>query len=429
MAQYKVVILMLIGLLGGPFAIGDALAAGRNILFILDASGSMAGPFGNQSKIQAAKDVFGNLLADLPGGVDVGLEVYGHRGDKDCSVIEVMNPVGPVDTASIKANVQGLTPSGATPMAAALEKGAEALKAAQGEKAIVLISDGKETCGGDPTAVAKKLRAKGVNITTHVVGLGVNAEEKAQLSSIAEAGGGKYYAANNVDELKQSLAEIKKKVVAKKAKVIFQDDFDGEVLSDKWTVTNPDEDNMVIEDGRLTILLQPEWPNGGKTKNILLYSGDLPKNYEISAKFTADIENFPTIGSPSSQRVGLVMYKSKDNFIELTTVSEGFGGYQANEIKVAFGKYKKGKLLPSYSSKITKIPSNQWSYKGSFEFKILRNKYKYTGLFKNAKGKWVEIGSFTDLKRKFKPGILAYRAPKTAETPAEYDWFKIIGRN
>jgi len=418
MALNKVVIFMVIGLLTGLFASGNVLAADKSILFILDASGSMAQKFGDQTRMQAAKDAFDNLLAELPEGVDVGMEAYGHHGNKDCSVIEVMNPVGPLDAASIKANAHGLTPRhGSTPMAAALEKGAGALKVAHGEKSIVLISDGKETCGGDPAAVAKKLRAKGIDITTHVVGLGVNDEEKAQLAAIAEAGGGKYYAANNAEELKKSLAEIKEKVVAKKARVIFQDDFDGEFLSDKWQVVNPDEESMVIEEGHLTVLLQSGWPSEGKTKNILLYTGDLPKNYEVIAKFKPGVTTFPNFRPWETQRVGLVLYKTPKNFIELNTSTGGVSSDYA--LLASYGKYSGDKWASTFSSNIQKI-----AYQ---EFKIQRNGRKYTAYFRNEKKKWVAIGTVNALKGGYKPGIVAYRAPNANETMAEFDWFKITG--
>ncbi len=418
MAQHKVKIKILtaIGLLAGLLVSGNVLAAEKNILFILDASGSMAQKFGDQTRIEAAKGVFGSLLSDLPDGVDVGLEVYGHHGSRDCSVIEVMNPVGALDAASIKANVQSLTPRhGATPMAAALERGAEALKVSAGEKVIVLISDGRETCGGDPAAVARKLYGKGFDITTHVVSLGVNDKEKAQLSAIATAGGGEYYAANNADELKQGLAEIKKRVVVKKAKVIFQDEFDGEFLSDKWNVINPDGDNMVIEDGHLTVLLQPGWPSEGKTHNILLYSGDLPKSYEISAKFKPKVTTFPNFRPWETQRIGLILYKSKKDFIELNTST---GGVSTGHALIAsYGKYKDKGWTSTFSSNLQKIATQ--------EFKLQKAGRKYTAFFKGTKGKWVSIGTVSSLKGKYRPGIVAYRAPNAAETTVEYDWFKI----
>lgn len=50
---------------------------------------------------------------------------------------------------------------------------------------------------------------------------------------------------------------------------------------------------------------------------------------------------------------------------------------------------------------------------------------KYTAFFKDAKGKWVSIGTVSVLKGKYRSGIIAYRAPDAREIMAEFDSFKI----
>ena len=51
---------------------------------------------------------------------------------------------------------------------------------------IVLISDGIETCGGDPCAVAKKLTKDNIDFKVHVVGFDVSKKAKEQLECIAK---------------------------------------------------------------------------------------------------------------------------------------------------------------------------------------------------------------------------------------------------
>ena len=65
----------------------------------------------------------------------------------------------------------------------------------------MLITDGNETCGGDPAAVAAGIRELGINVITHVVGFGVTEEESKQLKSIAAAGGGQFRSATNLEGL------------------------------------------------------------------------------------------------------------------------------------------------------------------------------------------------------------------------------------
>ena len=81
---------------------------------------------------------------------------------------------------------------------------------------VVFVSDGKESCGGDPCPFIRNLRARGVKVEVHVVGFDVNPQERAQLQCIAKAGGGEYYNAQNALELKEVLeGKIKQTIQAK----------------------------------------------------------------------------------------------------------------------------------------------------------------------------------------------------------------------
>ena len=63
--------------------------SGANVLFILDASGSMWGKVEGKEKIVVAREVMANLINELPEGTQVGLEAYGHRAKGDCNDIEM----------------------------------------------------------------------------------------------------------------------------------------------------------------------------------------------------------------------------------------------------------------------------------------------------------------------------------------------------
>ena len=73
---------------------------------------------------------------------------------------------------------------------------------------MVLVTDGIESCGGDPAWAASQLREQG--IVVHVIGFGLgNAkdEDTASLRAIANASGGRYVTAGSAEELKVALAE------------------------------------------------------------------------------------------------------------------------------------------------------------------------------------------------------------------------------
>ena len=92
---------------------------------------------------------------------------------------------------------------GYTPIAYSLGQAANDFPADAKERVIVLVSDGKETCQGDPVVAAKALAAKG--ITVHTVGFIVDTAARGQLQAIAQATGGTYFDAPVGPELPDTL--------------------------------------------------------------------------------------------------------------------------------------------------------------------------------------------------------------------------------
>jgi Ca-activated chloride channel family protein len=147
---------------GNATALPTQAAAGGatnapGVLFILDASGSMKAKIGNQEKMAIAKDVMTSILRDLPDTIQVGLEVYGHRAKGDCGDIELIAPVGRINKTALTQRIQAIDPKGMTPITQALQVAAEQLKTAEQETTVVLVSDGEETCKGDPCAAVGSL--------------------------------------------------------------------------------------------------------------------------------------------------------------------------------------------------------------------------------------------------------------------------------
>ncbi|MCC6713353.1 MAG: VWA domain-containing protein [Candidatus Dadabacteria bacterium] len=192
-------------------------STGGGVLFILDGSGSMAAQIDGKPKMDVAKEVMINAIKGLPDDVNIGLEVYGHRSKGDCDDIETLAEVGPTDKEALIEKINSIKPMGKTPITKSFEIAGEKLAATEDETTVVLVSDGEETCEGDPCALVKSLREKGINVKVHVVGFDVGDKEKEQLSCIAEAGGGKYFAADSAAQLEEALAEVEEEVAVKKA--------------------------------------------------------------------------------------------------------------------------------------------------------------------------------------------------------------------
>jgi len=185
------------------------------VMFILDASGSMSEDAGGQTKMQAAKQVMAKLVPELAPEIGVGLTVYGHRRKGDCRDIEVVIPPGSDDRDNLLQKVKTLEPKGKTPISSALLTATGLLKNKENETTAILVSDGIETCGSDPCKVAAQLKATGVKLVIHVVGFDVGAAAARQLQCIAKATGGKYFSASNADSLLEAMQTVSDEVTQK----------------------------------------------------------------------------------------------------------------------------------------------------------------------------------------------------------------------
>lgn len=178
----------------------------RQVELILDCSGSMKERVKGRTKMDVAKEVLTNVINSLPDDIEVGLRLFGHRRRKDCSDLELAIPFAKINKKELIAKVQAITPLGETPLAEALKAVIQDVQGVKGDKIIIVVTDGREECGGDPVEEAKKLRQQGLQVKVDVVGFAIGEPIALhQLDEIATAGGGQHFKASNADELTQSL--------------------------------------------------------------------------------------------------------------------------------------------------------------------------------------------------------------------------------
>lgn len=200
--------------------ISEGAPAEVNVELILDVSGSMGQLVDTgETRMEAAKRVLNDVLAVVPEqpGINIGLRIYGHEGDNSeagrlvsCQSSELIVPVSGVDRAAIAQQVAPLVPTGWTPIGLSLERSAADFSTADtgATNAVVLVTDGLETCGGDPATAAAALLTGNENITTHVIGFALTPEEQQILENITSASGGKLLRADNVNELSAALFSV-----------------------------------------------------------------------------------------------------------------------------------------------------------------------------------------------------------------------------
>src|SRR5262249_25052485 len=186
----------------------------QNVLFIIDFSGSMNEKAGDRSKVDIAKEVFRNTVRELPPTTKVGLMLYGHRRAKDCRDIELVADLGKQSAQSLADRVDKTQAKGETPIAAALLQSVPVFLGREGQNnSIVLITDGREECNGDPCSAAELLGTVGLDVKAHVVGFRLTATQRAAVECISKISGGRYFDAQNAGALKSALAQVRETVV------------------------------------------------------------------------------------------------------------------------------------------------------------------------------------------------------------------------
>ncbi|RWE89329.1 VWA domain-containing protein [Mesorhizobium sp.] len=182
------------------------LAADR-VVIVLDASGSMWAQIDGKPKLEIARESLRTVLQSVPADREIGFMAYGHREKGSCEDIELIVPPQAGSAAAVSAAADSLKFIGKTPLTSAVKQAAEALKYTEDKATVILITDGLETCEGDPCALGKELRAAGVDFTVNVVGFGLTADEGKQVACLADNTGGKYIQASDEQALQDALVE------------------------------------------------------------------------------------------------------------------------------------------------------------------------------------------------------------------------------
>jgi von Willebrand factor type A domain len=189
-------------------------AESARIQIVLDVSGSMRSALGTQVKIDAAKSAIRETVSGLPDGSVVALRYYGHRvpqerKDESCKDTELVVQFQPLDKSRFLGALDKAVPRGQTPIAYSLQQAAQDFGApSDEERALILVSDGIETCGGDPLATVRDLAAKGFKVKVHTIGFDVDAAARAQLEAISSATGGEYVDARSASALADTLRKL-----------------------------------------------------------------------------------------------------------------------------------------------------------------------------------------------------------------------------
>ena len=217
---------------------------------ILDASWSMVkDDTGGERRIDIARAVLLDLLADptiIPDGTPVALRTFGNiEGDYSCRT-DLMAPLAPLNREELSAIIAEVEPqeNANTAIARSLVLSASDLVAGQSRpKIVVLLTDGEETCGGNPASAIQALNEQRIDLKVNIVGLAIDSDDlRQQFQDLAAQGGGEYFDASDKDELAAALADA----VSVPYRVL---DAEGNVVA-RGIV---DRDPVVVEPGTYTV--------------------------------------------------------------------------------------------------------------------------------------------------------------------------------
>lgn len=180
------------------------------ILFLLDASASMLSPWQSSNRFVIAKKVLSALVdsIQLDGQTEIGLRVFGSQSAltlNDCKDSKLEVPIKLNSSTLIKNKLNSLQARGITPIAYSLSQCGKdfGLNTGNTRNIIIVVTDGIESCEGDPCEIALDLQKKGIILRPLVVGMGITPELAKAFDCL-----GKYTEAENEKKFKSVMNDI-----------------------------------------------------------------------------------------------------------------------------------------------------------------------------------------------------------------------------
>lgn len=195
----------------------QAVPVKTRILFLLDGSGSMLASWeGKQTRMAIAKQLLAETVDSLQGNtnIELALRVYGHLHPsryQHCKDSRLEVPFSDNNHRLIKEKLQTIDPKGTTPIAYSLEQSADDFPSASNVRNIIIvITDGIESCGGDPCAVSVALQRKQVFLKPFIIALGAEEGFEQQFECM-----GAYFDASSIARFRKALNTAIRQSLAK----------------------------------------------------------------------------------------------------------------------------------------------------------------------------------------------------------------------
>lgn len=198
------------------------------ILFLLDGSGSMLAPWENTTRIMAAKRLLAKMVDSLQANQDLhlALRVYGHQfpsRPQVCEDSKLEVGFGPNNHQEITKKLMAIKPQGNTPIAYSLSESAKDFPMDDDARnIIIIITDGLESCDGDPCQVSYELQKKRIFLKPFVIGIGMDKNYEKQFGCL-----GQFFDANNIAAFQNVLNKALRQTLDKTTVSVELLDIDG----------------------------------------------------------------------------------------------------------------------------------------------------------------------------------------------------------
>lgn len=179
------------------------------ILFLLDCSASMDNKWGEGTRMDAAKKILAQIVDTLKHkpNLEIALRGFGSQTSStlnDCSDSKLLVPFGAANIPYIKDALKVVKPTGITPIALSFEKALNDFPTdANARNIVILITDGEESCGGDPCAISLAMQKNHVFLRPFIIAINADVALTSKFECM-----GTYFNAQNPEGLKTILTSI-----------------------------------------------------------------------------------------------------------------------------------------------------------------------------------------------------------------------------
>ncbi|QTD41473.1 VWA domain-containing protein [Sporosarcina sp. Te-1] len=194
---------------------GTQAAIPEKAIILLDASSSMLLHADGKLKMDTAKRAVKGFAATIGSESDMSLYVYGHAGTQNkadktlsCGTIDEIYPLSQYNEKEFDQAVDSVVASGWTPLAGAIKQARLDHEQTGEDLTLYIVSDGAETCDGDPVEEARAFAELSEDRHVNVIGFQVDQTAESQLKEVAEAGNGTYLAANSLEEMTDGISKL-----------------------------------------------------------------------------------------------------------------------------------------------------------------------------------------------------------------------------